>query len=132
MPGKRRALADSGMDGRQWFNSSQPRTLQFAVILLYFNGVLLLLQGLFTGGLGLLSLVVAGGQIAAGFLIANERKRGYWLGVVFAFLPFVLIAYLASRYHVFAVSAFSLLFEVALVIVLLHPMSREYKKIWFR
>ena len=115
-----------------WFNSSQPQTLQFAVILLYFNGVLGLLQGFVVGGYGLISLAFAAGQIVAGFAIANEKKWGYWLGVVFAFLPFVLTAYLLGRYHVFAVNAINLVFEVALVVVLLHPMSRDYRKIWFR
>ncbi len=120
------------MDSRVWFNSHQPQTLQFAVILLYFNGVLGLIQGIFAGALGLISVAFAAGQLASGFGIANERKWGYWLGVVFAFVPFVFTAYLLARYRVFAVNIFSLIFEVALVVVLLHPMSRDYRKIWFR
>ncbi len=120
------------MGQRVWFNSGQPQTLQFAVILLYFNGVLGVLQGIFGGALGLIAVGLAAGQLAAGFGIANERKWGYWLALVFAFIPFVFTAYLLFRYHVLAVNAISLVFEVALVVVLLHPMSREYRKIWFR
>jgi hypothetical protein len=117
---------------RVWFNSGQVQTLQYAVILLYFNGVLGVLQGIFTRGLGLISAGFAVGQLAAGFGIANERKWGYWLGVVMAFVPFAFTGYLLYRYHVFAVNAISLVFEVALVVLLLHPYSRDYRKIWFR
>ena len=120
------------MDDRVWFSSGQPQTLQYAVILLYLNGVLGVLQGIFAGALGLISAVFAVGQLAAGFGIANERKWGYWLGVVMAFAPFAFTGYLLYRYHVFAVNAISLVFEIALVILLLHPMTRDYRKIWFR
>jgi len=120
------------MEHRRWFNPGQPQTLQFAVILLYLNGVLGVLQGIFSGALGLIAAGFAVAQLVAGFQIANERKWGYWLGVVMAFVPFAFTAYLLARYHVFAVNAFSLLFEIALVVVLLHPMTREYRKIWFR
>ena len=120
------------MNDRVWFNSGQPQTLQYAVILLYFNGVLGVLQGIFAGALGLVSAGFAVGQLAAGFGIANEKKWGYWLGVVMAFLPFAFTGYLLYRYHVFAVNVISLVFEIALVILLLHPMTRDYRKIWFR
>ena len=130
--GPARALSHLGMNDRVWFNSGQPQTLQYAVILLYFNGVLGVLQGIFAGALGLISAAFAVGQIASGFGIANERKWGYWLGIVFAFLPFVLTGYLLVRYHFLALNAFSLLFEIVLVVLLLHPMTREYRKIWFR
>ncbi|HLN06962.1 MAG TPA: hypothetical protein VK217_11830 [Acidimicrobiales bacterium] len=114
-----------------WFNSHQPQTLQIAVILLYFNGILGVLGGMVTGGLGRISAGFAIGELAAGFGIANERKWGYWLGVVMAFVPFAFTAFLLYRYHVFAVNAISLVFEIALVVLLLHPMSRDYRKIWF-
>lgn len=102
------------------------------MILLYFNGAIGVLQGIFGGALGVISVALSVGQIAAGLGIANERKWGYWLGIVFAFIPFVFTGYLLFRYHILAVNLFSLVFEIALVVVLLHPMSRDYKKIWFR
>ena len=120
------------MDSRRWFNSGQPQTLQVAQIFLYFNGAFLLLQGMFAGGLNRLAVVIAVGQVVAAFGIANEKKWGYWLGVAFALLPFAFIALVAWRYHVLAVGLFSLVFDVALVVVLLHPMTRDYKRIWFR
>jgi hypothetical protein len=52
--------------------------------------------------------------------------------VVFAFLPLGLTVYWLVRYHVLAVGAISLLFQVTLVAMLLHSQSREYKRIWFR
>jgi uncharacterized membrane protein (DUF2068 family) len=119
------------MDGRRWFNSSQPQTLQFAQILLYFNGVLLLLQGMIRGGLGLFGLAFLVGQVGGAFGIANDRKWGYWVAVVFAFAPLIFELYLL-RAHVLAVGAVTLLFQVALIFMLLHPQSREYKRIWFR
>ncbi len=117
---------------RRWFDSHQPQTLQIAVVLLYTNSVLLLLQALFTGGFGLFLLVFIVGQVGGALGIANEKKIGYWVAVAFALLPVALTAYLVARYHVFAVSIFQAIFEIALIVALFHPMSRSYKKIWFR
>jgi uncharacterized membrane protein (DUF2068 family) len=83
-----------------------------------------------------LGLLLVVGQGAAGFGIANERKWGYWLGVTAAaigVLPFVL--YVASHgvSSVFNISLLiSALFPAALFALLLHPMSRDYQRIWFR
>jgi len=64
------------MDDRRWFNSSQPQTLQFAQMLLYFNGLLLLLRGMLLGVVGLIAVAFVVGQVGAAFGIANERKWG--------------------------------------------------------
>ena len=120
------------MSERRWFNSSQPQTLQLAQMLLYLGGGLGLLVAVITGGLGRLGIIISIGEIVAAFGIANEKKWGYWVGVVFAFLPFVLIAYFLVHYHVLAIGLFSLVIDVVLVIALFHPMTREYKRIWFR
>ena len=114
------------MEARRWTNPSQPQTLQIAVFLLYINAAFALLAGALTAPLGI--LFVAGG-IGAGFGIANERRWGYGLGLVIALLPFVIrIAYGGG---VFGTDVINLMFEVALVALLLHPQSRDYQRIWF-
>lgn len=120
-------VANRSVTERRWFPAHQPQTLQIAVALLYWNAVLSLLFGLIQGGLGRLSLVLMVFEVIGGFGVANEKKWGYWVAVAAAFLPFAL---LAAGY--FGASILTLLFEVALVALLLHPQSRSYYKIWFR
>jgi phosphoglycerol transferase MdoB-like AlkP superfamily enzyme len=115
----------------RWFSSSQPQTLQIAVVLLYVNAVFGVLGGLL-GGLSLLLLVFALGQGASALGIANERRWGYRSGVVFAVLPLLLILVTFVVSHVFAVSLFNLVFEIALLVALLHDQSRAYYKLWFQ
>ena len=114
------------METRRWTNPSQPQTLQIAVFLLYINSFFALIGGGLFSRFGL--LVVVGG-VGAGFGIANERKWGYGLGLLMAFLPFIL----ALAYHVsiLGVGLINLAFEIALVALLLHPQSRDYQRIWF-
>jgi len=116
------------MEQRRWVNQTQPQTLQIAVFLLYFNGIITLLFG----GLSvpLWGPVIIVGSIAAGYGIANEHKWGYILGVVMALLPFALV--IATRGSPFSGGLINLLFEVALVALLLHPQSRDYQRIWFK
>ena len=115
------------MESRRWTNQAQPQTLQIAVFLLYINGIItLLFGGLFVPLLAL----VAAGSIAAGYGIANERKWGYILGVAMALLPFALV--IVSKSSPLSGGLLNLLFEVALVALLLHPQSRDYQRIWFK
>src|SRR3954453_4797481 len=120
----------SPMETRRWVNPSQPQTLQIAVFLLYAQAVLLLLFGAFLNPIGL--ALIAGGA-GAGYGIANERKWGYGLGLVLAFFPFVVRAAIGGLTDVFATGdIIELMFEVALVLLLLHPQSRDYQRIWFK
>ena len=121
------------METKRWFNPSQPQTLQIAVWLLYFNAV----GGLIFGSvyitlgvfLGLIALVGCG---AAAFGIANEQRWGYLLGVSMALLQVLLIVAVVGILGLFkGVALISFLFAVALVALLLHPMSRDYQRIWF-
>ena len=126
------------MERRRWLNQSQPQTLVIACFLLYINAafaVLNLLRAgsstISLGGWGTAYFVVTiGGGVAGGFGVANERKWGYFLAVVTSFAPFVL-ALLAGA-NPFGVDVITLLFEIALVALLLHPQSREYQKVWFK
>ena len=80
----------------------------------------------------LIGLAIVAGGVLAGQGIANERKWGYGLGIVMAFLPFVLRVYYAGIGNVLTTDALTLLFEIALVALLLHPQSRDYQRIWFK
>ena len=115
------------MESRRWVNPTQPQTLQIAVFLLYLNGIFSLLFGGLFNTWGLLIIV---GSVAAGYGIANERKWGYILGVAMALLPFVLV--IVTKSSPLSGGLLNLLFEVALVALLLHPQSRDYQRIWFR
>ncbi len=101
---------------------SQPQTLQIAVFLLYINAVFLLLGG---------GIVFAVAMAAAGFGIANEQKWGYGLGIVAAILPLALLLAFGLD-AVFDADIIGLMFDIALVALLLHPQSREYQRIWFK
>jgi hypothetical protein len=109
---------------RQWTNPSQPQTLQIAVFLLYMNAVFTLLFG----GLGsVYGLMMIAGGVAGGLGIAQEKRWGYGVALAVALLPFVLI--IAGKALITGV--IGLMFDIALVALLLHPQSREYQRIWF-
>jgi uncharacterized membrane protein (DUF2068 family) len=114
------------MPSNRWLDRTQPQTLYIAVILLYINAVFRLLAG----NLIPYGIPIIAGQVMAGWGIANEKKWGYALGLVMAFLPFVL--QLLLFHNPFATTFINLMFEVAMVALLLHPQSREYQRIWFK
>lgn len=76
--------------------------------------------------------------VLGGLGLANEEKRGYPVAVVAAFSPFILRAYLSFQVGVLELGfilgfkqPLSLLFEVALIGLLLHTQSKSYVKTWF-
>jgi hypothetical protein len=113
----------------RWVNPTQPQTLQIAVFLFYFNAVLGLLFGQFAGLIGFAFLV---GDISAALGIANEYKWGYLLGVGMSLLPFVFTAFLLLGGSHVQFDALNLMFDIALVALLVHPQSRDYQRIWFK
>jgi hypothetical protein len=113
-------------EGRKWFDSSQPQTLQGAVMLCYITAAFGLIAILFGSYVGVVPLVLG----AAGFGIANEKKWGYGLGVAIAALVVLVdAAVLLAGVYAFLIN---LLFAVVLFALLVHPQSREYQRIWFR
>ena len=118
------------METRRWTNPSQPQTLQIAVFLLYANAVFGLLFRfpfiLFGFALGLLAIV---GYAAGGFGVANDRNWGY--GVAIAVSAVVLVASVV-RFGLEPRNLVNLMFDVALLVLLLHPQSRSYQQIWFK
>jgi len=111
---------------RHFFDSSQPQTLQGAVMLSYLNLAFAVLFMLVTGPY--LALVPIAGAFGA-YGIANERRWGYRLGVVAA-VVYLLQSGAAVIWFGFG-ATINLLFAILLVALLLHPQSREYQKIWF-
>jgi uncharacterized membrane protein len=114
---------------RKWFDQSQPQTLQAAVLLCYLNAALAILYLITFGAtLPLILLVAAVGANG----VANEKRWGYWVAVVAASLYVVvqLIAFVSFSKSLSSV--LNLAFAVLLVILLVHPESRRYQRIWFR
>jgi len=118
------------MASRRFLNPAQPQTLVIAVYLLYLNAVFLLFDLLRLGIFPLLYLALVVGGAAAGYGIANERKWAYGLGIAMAVLPFALRFYYSG--NPLSSNLLSLMFEIALVALLLHPQSRDYQRIWFK
>lgn len=121
----------TAMQGRRFLNPAQPQTLLIAVYLLYFDAAFLLFAMLVNGTFPPIFLLLVAGGVAAGYGIANEFKWGYILGIVMAIAPFV-FRFIDSGNPFAAPSLISLMFEIALVALLLHPQSRDYQRLWFK
>lgn len=117
---------------QRWTNPSHPQTLQIAVFLLYASAVFSVLYGTVFTPLGFL---IAAGTVFGGLGIANDKRWGYNLALVISvlgLLPFVILA--ASDGVTELLDPFVLIamvFPVARFALLVHPMSREYQRIWF-
>jgi hypothetical protein len=109
------------VETQRWINQSHPQTLVIGTFLLYLDGAFGLLD-LLLGGFAPLLLIVAGGAIAAGYGIANDRNWGYYLGIAVSALGVLLSLGDLIR----------LMFAIAQIALLVHPMSRSYQKVWFR
>ncbi len=139
------------MEPKRWTNASQPQTLQIAVFLLYAGAVFGLIFGdnriwfqaavfELTNSSSAINLgrllwgltIVA--SAAGGYGIANEKRWGYLLGLGAAIGPLAarLIVLVLNQISPFQADVISLMFDIALVVLLLHPQSREYQRIWFK
>jgi hypothetical protein len=112
----------------KWVNQFQPQTLYMATILCYVDAVF----GLLFGGVFLLNLLIVGCLGAGAFGIANEKKWGYAVAVGGAVLQVVILVAVFGMEVFTSTVIISFLFDAALVALLLHPMSREYQRIWFK
>src|SRR5262249_49156858 len=117
---------------RRFFNPHQPQTLQFAVILCYIDAAAGLIFGVVSRSVFVAILIILGLALG-GFGTANEKKWGYGLAVVAAIVQVLalLAIFGASTFTSFS-PLLSFMFDAALVALLLHPMSRDYQRIWFR
>jgi len=133
------------MTGQVWVNPRQPQTLYIAQLLLYWRGGIAVLFTLLFGAvrltifgsaqLGLLFVLLdTVGMLAGAFGIANERRWGYWLAAAAAAAPLslrMLLVVTGSTRSLLA-DPITLLFDIALVALLLHPQSRSYQRYYFR
>ncbi len=118
------------METRRWTNPSQPQTLQIAVFLLYANAVFgLVFRTPFVlfpvVALGFLVIVA---YAAGGFGVANDQNWGYGLAVAVSAVVIVATVVRGLR----PANLISLMFDIALLVLLLHPQSRSYQQIWFK
>ena len=115
------------MNEHRFINRSQPQTLYMAVILCYLTVLFNLLAGY-------PALVLVGFVLAIGaYGIANEQKWGYSVAVGASIFQIVLLfAYARSSTFTELGPLLDLIFYGALVALLLHPMSRDYQRIWFK
>ena len=116
------------MNQWKWVNQFQPQTLVIATILCYIDAVFGLIFGFATSPRRLIVLGLALG----GFGIANEKKWGYAVAVTGAVLQVVMLFAVFGADVLTSTAIISLLFDGALVALLLHPESREYQRIWFK
>lgn len=115
---------------RRFLNPAQPQTLVIAVYLLYLHAAFLLFDLLRLGIFPVLYMLFVVGAIVAGYGIANEFKWAYALGVAMAIFPFLLRFYYSG--NPLGANLLSLMFEIALLALLLHPQSRDYQRLWFK
>ena len=116
---------------RKFLNQSQPQTLVLGTLLLYVNAVFGLLFGIVTTSL-LLGLLTIAGLAIGGYGIANEWKWAYGVAVAASIVQ-VLLLFALLGFSVFEFPyIITLLFDGALVALLLHPESRSYQRIWFK
>jgi hypothetical protein len=114
---------------RHWFPVRQPQTLQVAALLLYWNAFLGVASGLLVGGAGRGALALGAAEAAGAYGIANERHWSYVVALLAAIVPLVLLVVVAGF---LGAGILFLLFQVALVALLLHPQSRDYYRLWYR
>jgi hypothetical protein len=118
------------MGNTRWLDRSQPQTLYYGNVLLYFNAAWWLLDTLFGAAF---FAVLALWALFAGLGVANEKRLGYWGGVVLAVLNLLMLLYLLFVGGVGSLGLLlNLVFGAALLALLLHPMSRSYERIWFK
>jgi hypothetical protein len=122
---------NGGVNERKFLNQAQPQTLVLGTLLLYVNAIFGLLGGIIGAGI-LLGLLTVVGLAIGGYGIANEWKWAYGVAVAAATLQLALL-FAVLGFGVFEFPyIITLLFDGALVALLLHPESRSYQRIWFK
>ena len=123
------------MQTRRWISTSQPETLRTVTILLYLNAAFDLF-GFLGGGVSLLELALGLAGAAGAYGIANDKKWGYYAAVAAAglLLAHTLLLLLFNGFGLLGNLNFIIntMFRVALFVLLVHPMSRSYTRIWFK
>lgn len=117
---------------RRWTNPSLPQTLQIAVILLYVDAAFSVLFGTAFNPIG---LVIVAGSVAGGLGIAQEKNWGYYLALAVSILGLVPVVLFAADEGILdlllPINLLAIIFPIARFALLVHPQSRDYRKIWF-
>ena len=112
-------------------------------MLAYFRGVSIVLfgsvyyralpydiLGSFASRIFPLLLLVA--LVGGGLGIANEKKNGFRLALSAAIYSVVATLWIGTQYSVELLGfLLRLMFDIVLLVLLLHPQSKEYRRIWF-
>ena len=112
-------------------------------MLAYFRGVSIVLfgsvyyralpydiLGSFASRIFPLLLLVA--LVGGGLGIANEKKYGFRLALSAAIYSVVATQWIGTQYSVELLGVLlRLMFDIVLLVLLLHPQSKEYRRIWF-
>ncbi|MBS1265038.1 MAG: hypothetical protein MAG471_00866 [Acidimicrobiaceae bacterium] len=112
------------MESRRWLNRYQPQTLVTGTMLLYIEGLFNLVRGTELMFIGL-------AMFPAAYAIANDRRWGWRLGVGAAAVAVLLRIGSIVSYGFTPIVLLILVFPVALLALLVHPISREYQRVWF-
>jgi hypothetical protein len=110
----------------RFVNQSQPQTLFGATVLCYIDAFFGIIS------FSPILLLIAIGLGLGGFGIANEKKWGYSVAVVAAVIQLALLLLIYGIGVLGFPQILTLMFDGLLVALLLHPMSRDYQRIWFR
>ena len=111
----------------QFFNRLLPQTLLTASMLMYLTIAFNFLFGWVARSYVILAITIA---FLVGVLgIANEFRFGYYIAVSAAGVNVLWDIRLVLKEPSYVLS---LIFAIALFALLIHPMSREHQRIWFR
>ena len=99
------------------------------VILCYIQAVFAILS---FGTFGPWVFLILVGLVGGGFGIANEKKWGYFLAVATAVLQVGCLVARRTQPRRRQCDHRASRFDVLLVVLLSHPMSRSYQRIWFK
>ncbi len=119
---------------KRWVDNSQPQTLYIAQILLYIQGIFAVLATIsILPTLDWYSAVIAVASLAAARGIANSRRWAWKLGVIAAAIPLlaVLLLTLTETTRWLWANPVRLMFDIALMALLVVRSSREYQRHFF-
>ena len=96
-------------------------------MLLYIEGLFSLVRG---ESFRSAPVLIGVAMFPAAWAIANDRRWGWRLGIAVAVLNVLLPLQWYGLGRPMSL-AFALLFPVVLLVLLVHPVSREHQRIWF-
>jgi len=119
------------MNDWKWINRMQPQTLVIATMLCYLDAAFGLLFGIVAVSV-IFALLTIVGLAVGGFGIANEKRWGYLVALLAAILQVIMLFAVAGLDVLGFPLLLNLVFDGALVALLIHPESRKYQTIWFK